>query len=293
MMKYKFFIFTLFFFVGCFLFQSANAQESVRVYVQSNAEKVAPGSEITTTILIDSAKPVNAFEMTLLYPQDLLRPVAVNDSGSVVDLWKDRNWENQDGKIILSGGIIKPFSGTAGDVIKLKFSALKEGTAVVSFSNANIYYADGVGTLNQAITSAGKIIIDASAKLLGAQDSDDKSAPSIGFLETTTNPKNKNYLAVFDVKDSGSGVGIISLRQAKWFWFGGWKKTTSPVEIEKGVWMYQISATDNSGNKIVKTEYIWQELFFKLSLGIILLLVIVIFYYIITKWLFILLRKIF
>ena len=292
-MKYKFFIFSILFFVGCFAIQSAQAQESVHVYVQSNAQKVAPGSEITATILMDSAKPVNAFEMTLLYPQDLLRPVAVNDAGSVVDLWKDRNWENLDGKVVLSGGIIKPFSGTSGDVIQLKFSTLKEGTAAISFSNADIYYADGAGTLNQAITSVGKIIIDASAQLLRPQDNNDKSAPLIGFLETTTNPKNKNYLAVFDVKDAGSGVGLVSLRQAKWFWFGNWKKTTSPVEIERGVWMYQILATDNNGNKITKTEYIWQELLFKLSLGIIFLLVIVIFYYIITKWLSILLRKIF
>lgn len=291
-MKSKQITFLFIFLLGIVFAPSVFASDE-RVYIKTNAQRVAPSSEITATILVDAKKPVNAFDFSLRYPQDILQLASVSDAQSIVDLWKDRQWASDAGLVKMSGGIIKPFLGSQGEIVTLTFVAQKEGVAKISFDDPKIYLADGAGTMALALADNSLVTVDNQAELVKAKTNPDRNAPAIGFLETTTDPKNKDYVAVFNVKDSGSGLQSVSLRQMKWFWFDSWKKTNSPVKIDGGVWLYQISATDNTGNKVTKTEYILPELYKKILLGIILLLVLIVFYYIINKWLLTLLRKIF
>lgn len=260
-------------------------KEPVRFYVESNAAQVAPESEIIINVYIDSATPVNAFEIELFYPQSLLKPVLLKDGNSIVDLWQKRQWEAGDGAIQLSGGMIKPFSGKRGIIAELRFKALSEGAAQISFSGAKAYYADGSGTGAQVKTEPVKITIDSKAPLLDLQEENDTTLPVFEFLQVTKNPSNKGYLVVFQVKDKMSGVKSVLLRSIKWVNFGEWAQVSNPAEISEGVWIYQISAVDNNGNTLTKTMYITEEIVKKLL--IIFLAISVLagsFYGIIKKW---------
>lgn len=259
-------------------------REAVRLYVNSTATQIAPDSEIIVSLRIDSAKPVNAFDMVLLYPEALLKPVLFNDSASMVDVWRTRQWDGGNGFIRLSGGMLKPFSGTGGTIAEFRFKALHEGIAQISFGNTNVYYADGTGTRADIATELVKITITKSVSLLNTPQKDDTVPPVFRSLQTAKNPVDGNYLAVFEVKDAGSGVKSVNLRTMEWFTFSEWRPVSSPVELPKGTWQYQISAVDNNGNTSMKTLHIPMEIAKKLFITVLLFFIFGIVCVIIKKW---------
>ena len=261
-------------------------KEAVWLYIDSSATQVAPGSEIIVSLRIDSIKPVNAFEVEIIYLKSLLNPVLFDDSSSVVDLWKTKQWEENNGIIKLSGGMIKPFSGVRGTIAEFRFKALYEGTVQISFNNANAYYADGIGTRAEIFVKPAEITITKNASLLNPQQKDDTAPPMFDFVKTAKNPADGKYLVIFNAKDMGSGIRVVYLQSMQWFTFDQWKPVSSPVELPKGTWQYQLSAVDNNGNTSIKTLYVPMEIVKKLSIIILLFLILSIFYVIIRKWIF-------
>ncbi len=264
-------------------------KEAERLYVVSSMTKVAPESEIIVRVLINNTRPINALDLKLTYPKSLLKPILFNDGTSIVDIWQTRQWEQGDGIIILVGGILRSFSGTGGTIAEFRFKAKNEGVAQISFDDANVYYADGIGTSAKIITEPINIIINANALQSYPQQEKDTVPPVFEVTKTVNNPTNVNYLAVFDVKDTGSGIKAVYIRSMKWIAFDEWRVVSNPAQLPLGIWQYQISATDNNGNTSIKTLYIPMEITKKLFLVILLFFIVAIFYIIIREW--ILLKK--
>jgi hypothetical protein len=243
----------------------AQVVDSPRLYLDSTPALVPVNSYVTITVFIDSQKPVNAIEIGLVYPADILKPETFNDGGTIVDLWQTRDWNKISGKINLVGGILHSYSGTGGKIAKITFKTLKEGKAQISYGPVNIYYADGKGTKSIPKLDTATIEVSLSAPKINSNITDEKTVPKFEFSKTVKNPNESNYLAVFDAKDSGSGIKMFQMRTMKWFSYGDWSEVSNPVAIPDGVWKYQISATSNSDLSTTETFYINSEILIKIG----------------------------
>lgn len=121
------------------------AAQSAQIYFIGEAD-VSPGSIFNIDLLIDSASDINALEMELQYPQDIIESVGFDNANSIISLWQTKP-KVLNGKIEFSGGMLKPWQGNKGQILKLQFKAKKEGKANVVLVKNNLYLADGKGTI--------------------------------------------------------------------------------------------------------------------------------------------------
>lgn len=267
------------------VFAQTDSGDSVRFYIHLDQLQVAPDSEIIARILVDTAHPINAFDMTITYPKDLIQPIAFNDSGSLVDIWQERQWNSNSGVMKFSGGFLRPFSGAKGLIAQVRLKALAAGVATISLNAPSAYYADGTG-------SKASITIDAPVAVTIKDDSsifytppvDDIVPPMFESLEHLKNSATGTYLVIFLAKDSGSGLKKVSIRSMQWLMFNSWQVVQNPAELPPGTWKYQIAAVDNIGNESVKTQYVVGGIVKKVLGLAVAIFLVAIFYAIITKW---------
>ena len=274
-------------FALCLLFvgYQAQAQVPVELYIEISESKFAPNSEIVATVFVSSNQPVNTFDIALKYPKELLKPLAFNDSGSIVDLWQIKQWNSNDGFIKLAGGMLGPFSGNKGRIGEIRFRALQESTGEISFDTAKIYFADGKGTVALVNAKSSFIEVKDDASLFYQPQKDDVVAPVFEFLVKFEDPVDATSLVAFQVKDSGSGLKAVYIRSSKWLSFDSWKTAISPAKIQSEAWRYQIAAVDNEGNFTIITRYITSNIVKKIfSIVLISFLAVIILYVIIRKW---------
>jgi len=262
----------------------ALAQEPVRLYLEASQSAVAPESEITIDILLSSKQPINALDIILHYPKDSLIPITFNDSDSMIDLWQNRHWSDNNGIIRISGGLFEPFAGTGGHIARLTFKALLPSNAKVLLDNADVYYADGVGTKAEVSMGALGILVTSDAPFFSVAKIDDTNPPVFESLEYLKNPDGSGgYLAAFKAEDDASGVKAVQIRSTQWLGFDQWRAVESPAKLPSGTWKYQISAADNNGNVFLASLYIFPELFKKIGAVVLLILLVIIFYSIMKK----------
>ena len=255
----------------------ANANTSPRIYIEAPT-RVSVGSEFVVKVLVDSESPINAMEIALTYPGTFLKPSAFNESSSIIQLWQDKDWRSTPGKIMLSGGIPRAFAGNKGEVGRLTFKAVAPGDVTVSFTVADTYYADGLGTRTTARTSPVRLSVFAvtpgSPQVITTtvvQDealNSDTQPPVFGLTDTLRNHSKGNHLAIFEVKDTGSGIAKVEIRTNSLVSWSDWHEVTNPAEVRSGTFKYQLRATDNTGNITVETFYIRSKLILILSIVI-------------------------
>lgn len=86
----------------------------------------------------------------------------------------------------MSGGLIKPFSGKKGSVIKLLFKSLSQGkteTSSLSFQKSDLYLFDGKGTKITASSQNFSLQVAENGKVLSADSIPFVSTPSDIVIE--------------------------------------------------------------------------------------------------------------
>lgn len=288
-MKFKFLLMSIIVIVGGM--QSTWAAQP-RVYIESNANTVIPGNDITIRILIDTETPINALELKLAYPVDLLQAKSLNDGQSIVSLWQTRDWQSKKGEIIITGGMPRAFAGTKGEIAKFTFNTIKEGLPSISIPSGVVYYADGKGTRIEATTAKfsfsikktnqSSVATSSNGTALPIQDQDTKK-PVFGVTDTLTNAADSTRLAIFEVKDDDSGINDTQLRTMKWFTWSEWGVVSNPAKLPSGIWKYQIKARDNAGNESVHVAYIKPQIIKIIGVVILMLAFLMIARYFIIK----------
>ena len=116
-----------------------------------NSDKLNVTENQTFTVNVSTSTGgiyINNAEALISFPKDLLEVESVNNNGSIFSMWVEQPiFSNTLGTISFNGGVPTPgFSGSKGKIISILFKAKKMGTAQISFSSANIYANDGLGT---------------------------------------------------------------------------------------------------------------------------------------------------
>ena len=135
-------------FISFIFFIFAQSADAAVIYIVPETGNFNRGAEFFVDIKIDSeAESINAAQMTLNWPADILEFVEANKSGSSFNFWVSEPVLS-DAKNSLSfiGGTAKGISGGALQVLKIKFKTLGAGSANISISDAVVTASDGKGT---------------------------------------------------------------------------------------------------------------------------------------------------
>lgn len=273
-MKY-FFKFFIFFGVLFSVVVSHVHAENATLYFETQAGKGQVGSEITLKLFVDSASDINALDVSLAYPGSLTL-VNYDTTGSVVSFWRSGDVTRRAGHIVLSGGMITPFSGTHGYLASLIFHVNEEGASTVAFDRTNLFKADGSATKISASAKSFTFLAEkVGEKIVSAPThsfATDETAPEL-FAETSSDPVNGIPLLVFSAKDPESGIQTTEMRYKRWFAWSNWQQVQNPAPYPSAAWGIEIRAMNTVGRMsqktIVHTGVLYSKLIAVLILGII------------------------
>lgn len=277
-----------FVFLSCLLFFGWHWRaEAKTVFYFDGVQPDAKSLEFIVYVRVDSDKPLNAYDLIVQYPNELIKFKQFNTNNSIINIWKKTEIINQN-EIILQGGSIQPFIGENGQIITLIFEAVKAGQDNFVFKKAAAYLADGKGTMAEEIEIKNVPLYISQIKIEGEEKEtgglfvkqgptiikEDKTPPEILTFKITDNPfNNKEKLLIFETKDN-SGMVKNFARVKKWFKWSNWYEITNPFGFSKDVWAVQFLTVDNFGNTSQKNTYFYNILAKKLSLIIVPILII-------------------
>ncbi len=240
-MKKFLFIFTILFFT-LFFIEKADAA-SILV---SPPSAIYTGDNFEVLISIDSdGVPINSVDITLNYDENLMSFSGYKSENTITPLWLVSPHESN-GSILMSGIIPGGVSGLYDPrnkglspipLVKLLFSATKDGNAKLSFIETKILKNDGKGTellhdsknvnleIRKSITKDGNF--DRQENVF------DKNSPepfTITFLESSLFSRTPSMI-IFDARDAGSGIKYYQIKIG----FQDWQNAQSPQPVSKSI----------------------------------------------------------
>ncbi|RJP43096.1 hypothetical protein C4587_03000 [Candidatus Parcubacteria bacterium] len=247
--------FVVFFAVGFFW---SRASEAASIRFAFPEGDIAVGDEFRARILVDSDQPLNAYSVTLSFPEEFLRLVRPDNSNSIIDVWQREPVVFLKGVVSFSGGSLRPFRGEGGELLSLHFKVLEAGETELRFGDSAVFLANGKGT--KAIPERENATIAVSSSEGGggmrADELDDTIPPEIAFASLVPDPFNPaQKLLSFSVRDRDSGVGETLARAREWLFWSDWEKVANPTAYPGGVWAIEFRARDHSGNISDRTLY--------------------------------------
>ena len=131
--------------VGSFL--CVTQVEAADVLLSPSSGSHSANQTFVVNIQVDpDGDSINAVEAQLSFDAAVLSVVSISKTGSAFSLWTtEPTYSNTDGTITFGGGSPTPFSSLA-TLASVTFRAKAEGSGAISFSEASILAADGLGT---------------------------------------------------------------------------------------------------------------------------------------------------
>lgn len=275
------------FLVACFLSLVAipASVSAATLYFKGDVLKSGNFSKLQLKILVDSVEPLNAYKLAITYPERLLRFENINDSRSIIDIWRSSKRPVTPGIIEFEGGGFDSFSGRAGEIVTVNFLVVGAGSSELKFANITAYVADGSGNLAQTnFINAPLTIHDIS--LLSPEDAAIIPVPEIIETADPNPPEIKFFqfepdsnLFIFLVKDNESGFSKAMIRAKSLLSLSGWsewKEVSSPYALTRGVWVVDFRAYDNAGNTTERRLYLWRVIIPVISFIAIVLIILAI-----------------
>lgn len=250
-----------------FLFPPLAGAAGQVLYFDASARSVGVGEELAIGIFIDTDQPVNAYAVNFVFSSAALEVVGLDNSRSIIDVWPGEPLVHESGTVSFKGGSLHPFSGERGELLTIRFRALKAGPADFQFGDSALYLANGKGTkiipqiknLSFTVVAPREVSGEArpqSAELASA--SLDANSPEILFIGLIQDPINseQKFLS-FQASDRDSGIKDVFYQSRSWIFWSDAQNAQNPVALPAGVWSARITVHDNAGNAADKTVYDW------------------------------------
>lgn len=124
------------------------------ITLRANSESVVETNSFYVDVGVFAHQPVNAVDLTITYPEDLVFVEAVDVGTSVITLWTETPYA-KDGKIHIRGGTFR--KGFIGEhpVARIKVRGDKSGVARLVLDDSQLIAGDGKGTEIPAIAADG------------------------------------------------------------------------------------------------------------------------------------------
>jgi hypothetical protein len=247
----------LFKFVIIILFFSTTTAFAATFVITPEVSTFAVGDTVPVRIALNpEGESINALELSVVYPKDLLIPVAISDANSLLGVWVERPQISDDGAIHLSGitpggfsGLINPLTHEVGSgtVVTIYFKARAIGSGAISLSETHILKNDGEGQEVVATITPGEFMIDTDTHY------SDKSlkdvTPPLQFEIAKSSDQSvmdgKQFIT-FSTSDTESGIAYYEVKEG----IRGWVRAESPyLLLGNGTEQISVRAVDRVGNE--------------------------------------------
>lgn len=246
----------LFYFVcSIFAFSLPVFVSAATLSLHAQPPVIGKGDTVEVTFTVDSDASVNTFSGTLLYPTDILVPIAVNDGSSIVGVWLTRPLVVDGVPFTFVGFTPGGFSGRNGKLFSIVFKAMNAGPVKISLADVAVLRNDGVGTKEVTVAQPLSLVI-AQKAIGGFTEPADTFPPepfSVYLGEDTQLFNGEKYL-VFATVDKSSGMDFYEVAEKRFPLFPlVWQKTDSPYRIQNQYLTSDVylKAVDRVGNERV------------------------------------------
>lgn len=127
------------------------------IKVVSSEEVVEVGTQFTLDVFVYADAPINAVDISLLYPEDQVDILGIDKGDSVITLWTEEPFV-KNGAVVLRGGTYK--RGFVGEhkIATINVKAKTAGSAQFLAGTVSLLAGDGKGTNVKADTTRAKVI---------------------------------------------------------------------------------------------------------------------------------------
>jgi len=136
------------------LFALSGSATGSTVVLESDPQTVEVGSAFEVVVYADVTTPVNAVDISLVFPEEKLEVLGVDRGQSVLTIWTT-DPEITQNEIVLSGGTFNRGFLGKHQVATINFRALETGQYEVEATNITFVAGDGEGTVIPPLQSEG------------------------------------------------------------------------------------------------------------------------------------------
>lgn len=238
---------------------------AAELYLDPQQGTYGPGDTFIALVRLDNAgECVNAANVELSYPTDVLRAVDFSRGDSIFSMWAvEPLLDTTKGLVSFAGGIPGGYCGRIeGDpslsniIGKVVFTVIgsPEKKASIDFvSSTHVYLNDGAGTMAALTTRGTSISVSATSTATEnpwLKEIKEDTVPPETFtieVESTAGVFGGKYYAVFTTIDKQSGLDHFEIREGN-----GWRTITSPYVLRQqsllAIGPIEIRAVDKAGN---------------------------------------------
>lgn len=251
-MRYLLIIFILFIGYG-FSFLHASA---ATISAVSDFSALHVGDVFTVDLFVDTeGQTINAIEMELIFPEELLEYVSNDDGESPVSLWIDKPFYHDLNLITLSGITPGGFIDREVNIITITFKAKKVGQGNIEISKADLLLHDGLGTAANVTKQNLHISVSEGESEITYNAVDDEVPESFTpEVIQDADVFEGAYALIFATEDKGSGIDHFEIKEG---FFSTYTLAESPYilkhqSLDQKIY---IKAIDKLGNQRVEIFY--------------------------------------
>lgn len=243
------------FFVLCFIPTHVFAATFL---FRSTVQSAQVGDVVSITVGVDPMQEnINALEGTFTFSSDILEPLAVRTTDSLVNAWIVEPYVAAPGSIafsgIIPGGlgeslIAREDASAFIPLFSVDFRVASEGTAGFSLPDGVVLLNDGVGSPAQVYVVTGSIPVSGFANVPGEISSLQDLQPPESFTAEIVHDAaldSGRWNLIFSTKDLQTNIAYYEVQRGS----GDFVRVQSPYRIQ--AWWpvsYTVRAVDTAGN---------------------------------------------
>lgn len=234
--------------------------ESPTIYFDEIRDYIATGDEFFVDLMLDThGETVNTISGDLVFNDDLISIKRVETANSIISTWIQSPFVSGNSVTfagIMPGGyqsVIDVSTGekVQGNVLRIIFSALRAGSATLSFSDSHLYLNDSLGTESKlvALPFTVSILNEKGGKRIPLTDTNPPEH-FIPIIATSSEIYDGAYALYFSTTDKGSGIDHYEVSENA----GSWVRADSPYKLTdqsiRGE--VRVKAVDLAGNYVIE-----------------------------------------
>lgn len=232
-------------------FSLMNSVVAAELIASSNNEGFAPGEIVIVNITIDTAgELINAFEGSVVFPEDMLALREIRDGNSIINFWVEQPTASS-GRVTFSGITPGGYRGGDGHIMSLIFEGEQTGNGSVQFASVRFLKNDGEGTSVEVQEVPFRFSISNEYINPTTQEEEDVIPPEDFTPGVARDPHifDGKWFLYFASQDKGSGIDHYEVCEGgirKCVFITDNKYLLENQELNKRI---LVKAVDRSGNE--------------------------------------------
>lgn len=229
--------------------------EAAVVMVESEFTNLNASDVFTVDVVADTEqKLVNTVAVDIVYPEELLELVAIDDGNSILSLWVEAP-HDAGGLVHFSGMTPGGFVTSHAPLLSLTFRAKESGQGNIEASKTEFLLHDGLGTVVPSASRNIHVSVGSGVSTIQTEMVD-VEPPENFAPEIISDPDlyGGDATLIFATKDKGSGLSHFVVREGS---FGRFDTAESPYRLRNQALdeVITVKAIDTVGNERVVTVY--------------------------------------